>query len=343
MNKLSWAILWGAFVPVLAIGGNAKLPEPSRTLLEKFDAFKIDEKAKYDGKIAAASSSAKTLLARHLEREAKAANLDAVLALKGLDELAVDLDLKALNPALPSDSKAIVEKYVTNARSQKKLLVETVSGKQKAVVNLLNSHVAEQTIAKELEFAVAIREEVKKLEDSAAQMAEEIRALTVEPSTRPKLPFAPSGATGRLDKLIARAGAVEVLNMEVLPLKKDHPAEHWVSVPKKLESAGAVVYWPTKGPNGVADYKVTTPGYLIIACNFSYQGNSGGDWEETRWQEEDFRKNGWVTLTETQVGGELIKSPGRYQVLFFKELKAGETGKLRCNKYDPPYFITFPK
>jgi hypothetical protein len=56
------------------------------------------------------------------------------------------------------------------------------------------------------------------------------------------------------------------------------------------------------------------------------------------WIPESFIENGWA-----RVEGVELKSweADRTFIVFTKELKAGESGRLRCNKYEPPYFITF--
>ena len=99
----------------------------------------------------------------------------------------------------------------------------------------------------------------------------------------------------------------------------------------KIYSAGAVKH------NGVADFKVTKAGRVYVACNYDYQGNRGGSWSEERWMPEQFAENGWARVE----GVELISWENRAFMLFTKELKSEEKGRLRCNKYEPPYFITF--
>jgi hypothetical protein len=40
-------------------------------------------------------------------------------------------------------------------------------------------------------------------------------------------------------------------------------------------------------------------------------------------------------------GFSLVSWQNRTFVLFTKQLQENEAGRLRCNKYEPPYFITF--
>ena len=88
---------------------------------------------------------------------------------------------------------------------------------------------------------------------------------------------------------------------------------------------------------GTADFKVNKPGRVYVACNYENQGKESPDWINERWLEEDFLKNGWSRVE----GIELRSWEGRTFIVFTRELKANEAGRLRCNKYEPPYFITF--
>ena len=124
-------------------------------------------------------------------------------------------------------------------------------------------------------------------------------------------------------------------------LKKKDGSPIWGSIPETLAGQNAKIFFPTGGTGGVARYKVTTGGYALLACNYSYQGNSGGGGEATRWSKHKFDDEGWKLYDEKDLGGKLIKADGREQVIFYKKLEAGEEGELRCNKYDPPYFIVF--
>ena len=44
-----------------------------------------------------------------------------------------------------------------------------------------------------------------------------------------------------------------------------------------------MIFVPTSGTNGVTDLKVTTDGYLLLACNFDDQGNREGSWNQEAW------------------------------------------------------------
>jgi hypothetical protein len=71
-------------------------------------------------------------------------------------------------------------------------------------------------------------------------------------------------------------------------------------------------------------------------------GNSIGNWTDTRWKAEDFKKNGWRKIEEKEMGGKLINSRDQDLRVFYKKLEAGDEGSLRCNKYGAPQFMTLP-
>ncbi len=132
---------------------------------------------------------------------------------------------------------------------------------------------------------------------------------------------------------------LDVFNMEPIPLSAGVGKKAWVRIPDQLEQQSMLIYMPTGPCNGVADYKVTRAGFLLVACNYDYQGHGNGDWQKRSWEVDDFKDNGWRELTEAQLGGVLVKGDNREQIIFIKRVSEGENGRLRCNKYDPPYFI----
>lgn len=131
---------------------------------------------------------------------------------------------------------------------------------------------------------------------------------------------------------------VSVVHLTAEPLVESSSAEagKWLRVPEPLRGAKIFCGSPIKH-NGVADFKVTAAGRVYLACNYDYQGNSSGNWSEDRWMSEQFAENGWSLVQ----GLELISWENRTFIIFTKQLKEGESGRLRCNKYEPPYFITF--
>lgn len=144
-------------------------------------------------------------------------------------------------------------------------------------------------------------------------------------------------------KSVKRAPAqIEILNMKPTPLVAGTDKKGWAKVPSQLTNLGAIIYMPSGNTNGVADIKVTADGYLLLAANFDYQGNSSGKWRDEAWSEKQFSANGWHLMSETELGGVLVNGGNRAQVVFVKQLRKGETLRIRCNKYDPPYPILLP-
>jgi hypothetical protein len=135
---------------------------------------------------------------------------------------------------------------------------------------------------------------------------------------------------------------IQVANMQATPLVAGTEKKGWLKVPTQFTQYKAVVYVPSADTNGVADITVTGDGYLILACNYDYQGNQSGDWKKDVWDERKFKSKGWNVLGKTEIEGQLINGENRTQVLFLKKVKKGEVLKLRCNKYNPPYPILVP-
>ena len=146
-------------------------------------------------------------------------------------------------------------------------------------------------------------------------------------------------ASVSLEQIRKDPAQVEVLNMKPVPLVVGEGKTAWVRVPQGLAQFQTQIFASIGRGNGVADYKVTHGGYLVVACNYDYQGNPSGNWTEDRWTREQFYANGWRELVPEEIGGPLVDGQGRQHVLFVRGVSAGQTGRLRCNKYSPPYFI----
>jgi hypothetical protein len=136
---------------------------------------------------------------------------------------------------------------------------------------------------------------------------------------------------------------IEVVNMQPMPLVEGTDKKGWARVPAQLTKHEALIFTPTGGTNGVADIKVLADGFLMVACNYDYQGNSQGKWDEEDWNESYFKKKGWRKLSKTELGGILVKGDNREQTIFVKQLRKGDNLRIRCNKYDPPFPIVLPK
>jgi len=132
---------------------------------------------------------------------------------------------------------------------------------------------------------------------------------------------------------------IEVINMQPTPLVAGEDKKGWATVPLQLSKYEAIVYMPSGNTNGVADIKVKADGFLMLACNYDYQGNSSGKWDEEDWNEKKFKTKGWHLMGKTELGGILVKGDNRAQVVFSKQVRKGDNFRIRCNKYDPPFPI----
>ncbi len=144
-----------------------------------------------------------------------------------------------------------------------------------------------------------------------------------------------------LSEIAAAPAAINAVKMEPTKLAVSAEKKGWLAVSDGLLSHSAVIYRPVIDHLGIADFTVTRSGYLLLACNFDYQGNESGEWQKEAWDERKFKLKGWKALKNSALGGALIQSDKREQILFWKKVSAGERFVLRCNKYDPPYPIVF--
>jgi hypothetical protein len=137
----------------------------------------------------------------------------------------------------------------------------------------------------------------------------------------------------------ARAARVTVTAYEPVPL------DTWKGVPTGFRTTPLVAYsgHELNGKGVVmppAEFKVTRGGVVLVACDFSYQGNDKGGWTATRMTREQFVERGWHVLADERSGGALWKSdPKKPLVVFWRNVREGETYSLRCNKYAPPFVI----
>jgi hypothetical protein len=140
-----------------------------------------------------------------------------------------------------------------------------------------------------------------------------------------------------LSEMAASPAGLDVARMTEVRLELSPGPKGWMQVPKKLAIDAANIFKPEKDQQGHTEFRVTKAGYVLLACNYSYQGNSSGNWQKDVWTEQQFKRKGWRVLSKSALGGLLVQGDERVQVIFWKKVKAGETYNLRCNKYDPPY------
>ncbi|MGH8045676.1 MAG: hypothetical protein ACREKL_00390 [Chthoniobacterales bacterium] len=146
-------------------------------------------------------------------------------------------------------------------------------------------------------------------------------------------------AVAGLQEMAANPAGLDVARMKEVPLAIGKGPKAWMEIPKQLTAKSANIFKPDKDMQGHTEFSVTHEGYVLLACNYSYQGNPSGDWQKDVMTERDFKRKGWRVLTKSALGGLLVQGDGRVQVIFWKKVKAGERYDLRCNKYDPPYPI----
>ena len=137
-------------------------------------------------------------------------------------------------------------------------------------------------------------------------------------------------------KILREPAAVEVIGTQPLRLVTGND---WLQVPKAFATNQTVGFWATNKYEGVADFKVTKAGYLFVACHFGYEGNRSGGWKEVMWTPDQFFEHGWREMTSEDIGGVLVTPRNRELVVFMKRVQAGESGRIRCNKYTAPCFI----
>lgn len=151
-------------------------------------------------------------------------------------------------------------------------------------------------------------------------------------------PSRPASAGGKWEEFRRHPGTIEVAQMKFVPLAPTPGKETMTQVPDQFLKFPMMMFTPTDKYHGVAEYEVTGEGYLMVACNFDNQGGRGA-WTNERWTKDQFLAHGWEEVSPGEVGGVLVKGGARTQTLFVRKAAQGERGRLRCNKYDPPYFI----
>lgn len=81
------------------------------------------------------------------------------------------------------------------------------------------------------------------------------------------------------EDLKKNAAKIEVLNMQPVPFVVSTEKSGWAAIPPQLDKPDTRVFMPVSGTNPVSDIKVIEDGWIIVACNYGYQGNASGNWE----------------------------------------------------------------
>lgn len=142
-----------------------------------------------------------------------------------------------------------------------------------------------------------------------------------------------------LSDMAANPATISVTNAKQVPLVVSTEKLGWAKIPPELAACKPVIFAPTTNAPGFIEFEVLQDGYVLIACNFGYQGNASGGWKDDAWSADDFDRHGWEALHPSALTGSLIRGDNLEQTLFFKLVQKGETYHLRCNKYYPPYPI----
>lgn len=140
-------------------------------------------------------------------------------------------------------------------------------------------------------------------------------------------------------ELAALPARIDVKEMKPIELAISTEKKGWIKIPKALKQHRATIFRPDDDQLGVLEFTVLETGYMLIACNYDYQGNASGEWKDEVSDQRALKKKGWNVLSNAKLGGALVQSDERAQILFYKRVEKGDTYRLRCNKYDPPYPI----
>ncbi|MDP6544573.1 MAG: hypothetical protein QGH60_11315 [Phycisphaerae bacterium] len=111
---------------------------------------------------------------------------------------------------------------------------------------------------------------------------------------------------------------------------------NWKHAPADL--VGSAIFSGRANSKGgpIVDFEVLVGGMIFIACNYGYEGNSGGGWQKEQWTKQVFTKRGWKHV------GQLVRGEGSkkgVREIFAKRVRTGEKYRIRCNKYGPPLVI----
>jgi hypothetical protein len=244
--------------------------------------------------------------------------------------------------ARPKSVQAADRTYAETIESAKKVYDRAASEAHAVYLAALERALTEETQAGHLDAALAIRVIRNAAKKSGPPVIQKM--LGKSPEQAPLVPGDVDKANAaRIDwaRLHKSSGRVKAAVLEPVILKESDDKEGWQRVPEVFKRHRTAVYMGTGRDDGVADFEVIKDGTILLACNYSYQGNESGNWVETRWAKEQFTENGWTEVPQDQLGGVLVSGSGKEQVIFMKQVKRGEKYRLRCNKYEPPHVIVF--
>lgn len=125
--------------------------------------------------------------------------------------------------------------------------------------------------------------------------------------------------------------AVSVRRLQMVPLSAEYG---WQEIPEELN--GAFVFAGNRirqdAAGGLLQFQVLRSGPILLAANWSVDGNLGGEWSQTIVSREQLLARGWKPVGGIMLGNETHE-------LLRRDVKAGDTFTMRTRKYSPPYLI----
>ncbi len=298
-------------------------------------------------------------------KASSAGDLDGAVALRNEEKRFAGTNL--LPEQDEATDSATVKQIRAAVRAQIAKLEKDTAARTKALHAKYDAYLADAqsrlTKAQHLEDALLVK--AKRDEVSAAWLTPGIAATAEKPvppavkstpvpvkapakvpvvAVAPAKPGVPEIEHGsNWDAMLQNPASVEVADMQAQPLTQGEGKDAWTEVPQKLLASKASIFMPSGKRINFADFTVTADGWLLIAVNYSYQGNKGGGWEEGRWLGNDFKAKGWHLFSKHELGGVLVKGEskgeGKAQEIYGKKVQKGYHERIHCNKYDPPYLI----
>lgn len=225
---------------------------------------------------------------------------------------------------LPKQAQQATETYQDAVLAAKNSFDRSVATAHASYLMALQRTIAAETRAGRLDSAIAVKE-----------VHEESKAVG---PIKVDVGFDDS-AKSDLAKMAKGFARIQSTSLVPTVLRESDDKNGWRQVPDGLKHVRSVVCVGNDRDGGVADFTITKSGTLMVICDYSYQGNSSGNWTEHRWTKEQFIENGWTEVKKELLGGEIIDASGNEQSLFMKQVKKGEHYRLRCNKYRCPQVL----
>ncbi len=103
-------------------------------------------------------------------------------------------------------------------------------------------------------------------------------------------------------------------------------------VPSSLR--GMTIFSEERRPHaGVLEFHVIDETRVYLAGFWGYEGNHRGDWDDERMTLQQMIDLGWKHVED------MVLANGRVYNVLTKVLPAGQTHRIRCNKYSPPLLM----